>query len=103
MAYDYGRDHGRDYRREPEVDVVDLVCDALSRHGTPPLITDRLLNTIATYDTEDPMDALSAALDSIFTFQPLPLGRARAAVHADRSARRRQDADHRQARHPRHA
>ena len=27
-------------------DVVDLVCDALGRHGTPPLITDRLLNTI---------------------------------------------------------
>ena len=37
--------HG--YRREPEIDVVDLVCDALARHGTPPLITDRLLNTIS--------------------------------------------------------
>src|SRR3954466_9818917 len=44
-------DHGRSYRREPEIDVVDLVCDALTRHGTPPLITDRLLNTITTYDT----------------------------------------------------
>src|SRR3954470_1406410 len=71
-----GRDHGRHYRREPEVDVVDLVCDALSRHGTPPLITDRLLNTISTYDTDDPMEALSGGPDSIFTFQPLPLGRA---------------------------
>jgi flagellar biosynthesis protein FlhF len=72
----HGRDYGRNYRREPEIDVVDLVCDALTRHGTPPLITDRLLNTISTYDTDDPMEALSAALDSIFTFQPLPLGRA---------------------------
>ena len=75
-GYDHDRDHGRHYRREPEVDVVDLVCDALSRHGTPPLITDRLLNIISTYDTDDPLGALSAALDSIFTFQPLPLGRA---------------------------
>jgi flagellar biosynthesis protein FlhF len=79
-GYDQGRDqdrdHGRHYRREPELDVVDLVCDALSRHGTPPLVTDRLLNTISTYDTDDPLAALSAALDSIFTFQPLPLGRA---------------------------
>ena len=41
----HGRDYGRNYRREPEIDVVDLVCDALTRHGTPPLITDRLLNT----------------------------------------------------------
>src|SRR5918994_1864562 len=72
----HGRDHGRNYRREPEIDVVDLVCDALTRHGTRPLITDRLLNTISTYDTDDPLGALSAALDSIFTFQPLPLGRA---------------------------
>src|SRR4051812_32045796 len=36
---DHGRHHGRGYRREPEIDVVDLICDALSRHGTPPLIT----------------------------------------------------------------
>jgi flagellar biosynthesis protein FlhF len=76
IGRDYSRNHGRGYRREPEIDVVDLICDALSRHGTPPLITDRLLNTIATYDTCDPMEALSGALDSIFTFQPLPLGRA---------------------------
>ena len=100
-GYDHGRDHGRNYRREPEIDVVDLVCDALGRHGTPPLITDRLLNTISTYDTVDLMEALSAALDSIFTFQPLPLGRA-PRPHANRSSRRRKDADHRQTRHPLH-
>jgi flagellar biosynthesis protein FlhF len=64
------------YRREPEIDIVDQISDALTRHGVPPGISDRLLNTIATFDTIDPLAALGSALDSIFTFQPLPEGRA---------------------------
>ncbi|WP_247881032.1 GTPase [Skermanella sp. TT6] len=72
-AYGHG---GRSWRREPEIDIVDLISDTLTRHGTPAGICDRLLNTIATYDTGDPVEALSGALDSIFTFQPLPHGRA---------------------------
>ena len=62
-------------RRVPDLDTVDLVSDALSRHGTPPLVVDRVVNTLSAYGNDDPLDALTTALDKIFTFQPLPTGR----------------------------
>jgi flagellar biosynthesis protein FlhF len=60
---------------EPDIDPVDIIADALSRHGTPHGIVDRLLNAAASFDTGDPLLALGAALDATFTFQPLPEGR----------------------------
>jgi flagellar biosynthesis protein FlhF len=59
---------------EPDIDPVDIIADALSRHGTPHGIVDRLLNAAASFDTGDPLLALGAALDATFTFQPLPEG-----------------------------
>lgn len=56
-------------------DVGEIVADTLFRHGTPPGITDRLLDVVDELELDDPLLALGAALDAVFTFQPLPEGR----------------------------
>lgn len=60
---------------EEPVDVAQEVTDALYRHGTPAAIAEKLVNAIAGLDTDDPVKALGAALDSVFTFHPLGEGR----------------------------
>lgn len=60
----------------PPVDIIDLVADALIRHGTPASVSERLLETIENYDSADPLVALGAALDAVYRFEPLPEGRA---------------------------
>ncbi len=60
---------------EPEIDVSEVVADALHRHGVPAALAEQLIDAAAGLDTDDPTLALGAALDSIFTFNPLPDGR----------------------------
>ena len=56
-------------------DVVDQVSDTLLRHGVPAELNQRLIDTLDNFDARDPLMALGAALDAVFTFQPLPEGR----------------------------
>ncbi len=60
---------------EDAVDVAQEVTDALHRHGTPAAIAEKMVNAIVGLDTDDPVKALGAALDSVFTFHPLGEGR----------------------------
>lgn len=57
---------------EPEIDVGEAVAEALHRHGVPASLAELLVDAAAGLDTEDPTLALGAALDSMFTFNPLP-------------------------------
>lgn len=56
-------------------DPIDMVSDALLRHGVPAELNQRLVDSLEDFDTRDPLMALAAALDSVFSFQPLPDGR----------------------------
>lgn len=60
---------------EPEIDVGEMVADALQRHGVPAALAEQLIDAASGLDTEDPRLALGSALDSFFTFNPLPDGR----------------------------
>ena len=60
---------------EPEIDVGEVVADALQRHGVPAALAEQLIDAASGLDTEDPRLALGSALDSFFTFNPLPDGR----------------------------
>ncbi|AWB06659.1 GTPase (plasmid) [Azospirillum humicireducens] len=60
---------------EPEIDVGEVVADALQRHGVPATLAEQLIDAASGLDTEDPRLALGSALDSYFTFNPLPDGR----------------------------
>ncbi|WP_404326554.1 flagellar biosynthesis protein FlhF [Aerophototrophica crusticola] len=56
-------------------DPLDQVSEALIRHGVPPDVNQAMMESIETLDVRDPLMALSAALDSVFAFQPLSDGR----------------------------
>jgi flagellar biosynthesis protein FlhF len=56
-------------------DVEQVLVDTLYRHGTPALIAEKLLDAVDGLDVDDPVLALGAALDAVFTFHPLPEGR----------------------------
>lgn len=55
-----------------ELDLLEIVFDALRRHGTPPLLTDHLVDLASQIPAEDPVLALAGALDARFNFHPLP-------------------------------
>ena len=59
---------------EPVVDVGEVLAEALHRHGVPAVLAEQLLDSALALDTDDPTLALGAALDSMFTFHPLPDG-----------------------------
>ncbi|TWB16645.1 flagellar biosynthesis protein FlhF [Nitrospirillum amazonense] len=56
-------------------DPADQVTDILFRHGLPADLNQRLMDSIADFDAKDAQTLLAAALESVFTFQPLPEGR----------------------------
>lgn len=61
---------------EPEgPDILDQVSDVLIRQGVPADLNEEILNAISDLDVRDPLTALAAGLDRVFTFQPLPDGR----------------------------
>lgn len=59
-------------RPQPEINVCDIIADALRRHGTPHAVADRIVTAAEAFDTDDPLLALGAGLDSLFHFSPLP-------------------------------
>ncbi len=52
-------------------DTVEYLSDALSRHGVPPNLAERMLRSATTLGIDDPILALAGALDDVFSFQPL--------------------------------
>lgn len=61
---------------EPEpVDISEALGEVLYRHGTPAALAEKLVDAVASLDVDNPLMALGAALDAVFTFQPLPDGR----------------------------
>ena len=44
----------------------------LRKHGTPPLLIERILNALPTIIDEQPVSALTSALDKVLEFSPLP-------------------------------
>lgn len=56
---------------EEDVDVGDAVANALDRHRVAQSLADRLIDVACGLALDDPVQALSAALESVFTFQPL--------------------------------
>ncbi len=55
-------------------DTIDLICTALDRHGVPDSLTERLMGVAAGRAADQPLVALAAAFDALFTFAPLPTG-----------------------------
>jgi flagellar biosynthesis protein FlhF len=60
---------------EEPLDVGQILTDTLYRHGTPTAISEKLVDAVDGLDIDDPVLALGAALDAVFTFQPLSDGR----------------------------
>lgn len=56
---------------EPEIDVGEVVAEALHRHGVPTMLADQIIDLASGVDTSDPALALGSALDTVFHFQPL--------------------------------
>ncbi len=54
------------------IDVIEAITDALQRHGTPPELTDRLVDEASMVEETDPVKALTHALGEVFRFDPLP-------------------------------
>jgi flagellar biosynthesis protein FlhF len=57
-------------------DPVDQVADTLLRHGVPAELNQRLIDSLSDLDVRDPLAGLTAALQSVFSFQPMPEGKA---------------------------
>lgn len=52
--------------------AAEVVRDALSEHGVPGRLIERLVNAVRTSGIEDPSAACTAALEAGFAFAPLP-------------------------------
>jgi flagellar biosynthesis protein FlhF len=52
-------------------DTIEYLSEALSRHGVPPNLAERMLRAATTLGIDDPILALAGALDDLFTFQPI--------------------------------
>jgi flagellar biosynthesis protein FlhF len=62
---------------DPECqDAMDQVVAALEHHSVPRELVERITDTLQAFDLEQPILALGAALDAMFSFQPLPEGKA---------------------------
>lgn len=53
-------------------ETLQLVGNALDDHGTPPDLTDRILNSVAAQAVSDAHMALAGALEAVYEFMPLP-------------------------------
>ncbi len=68
----YPEEEGRG-DQEPEVipDFAEVVRQALTYHGTPARLSDRLVKSAQNLEAENPTMAFAGAMDSIFNFSPL--------------------------------
>lgn len=60
-----------DLYEEEKPDAVATIRQALTFHGTPPRLAERLVEAAGTLDTDDPVLAFAGAMDATFTFAPL--------------------------------
>ena len=60
---------------EPIGDPIDLIHEALLLHGLPNRLLERLIDASFLVGADEPVDALSGALDQLFTFEPLSMAR----------------------------
>ena len=67
------RDDALDLTDIAPLDAADIICEALDAHATPAAINERLTQAVAELSVPEPLLALSAALDSAFRFEPLPV------------------------------
>jgi flagellar biosynthesis protein FlhF len=56
---------------EPGWDATDLLSDALTGHGVPGPLAEKMLMASLTFNGEDALVALAGALASVFTFAPI--------------------------------
>lgn len=56
---------------ETTAEIEEDIADALSQHNVPAELSDRLIRTANSLDTDDPLIAMAGALDHHFKFQPL--------------------------------
>jgi flagellar biosynthesis protein FlhF len=52
-------------------DTIEYLSEALSRHGVPPTLAERMLRSATTLNIDDPILALAGALDDVYSFQPI--------------------------------
>ncbi len=55
-----------------DFDTLEVIFEALQRHGTPPSLIDALVDVAAEIPAEDPVLALAGAIDARFKFEALP-------------------------------
>ncbi|MGE4350789.1 MAG: GTPase [Bdellovibrionales bacterium] len=60
------------YEDEPDIAALDLISRSLVQHSVPGALSERLVATATQYAQDDPLLSLGAALDTHFTFDPLP-------------------------------
>src|SRR5690349_24306245 len=54
------------------LDAAELIAEALTAHGTPPRLAERILMAaLELLELTEPLPALAGALDAVFGFQPL--------------------------------
>lgn len=71
---------GRDTEADNEEAVIEQLTDAMIRHSVPEDITDQVLSCATVIGADRPDEALTAAIEHLFSFQPLPVQQADKAV-----------------------
>ncbi len=61
-----------DDEQDDDSAMTEAIMDALLRHNAPEDILDQVVNCAALMDLEDPIVAFIGALDTLFSFTPLP-------------------------------
>lgn len=64
---------GRDTEEENEEAVMEQLTDTMIRHSVPEDITDQILSCATIIGATNPAESLTAALEHLFSFQPLPV------------------------------
>jgi flagellar biosynthesis protein FlhF len=55
---------------QPTEDIYEIILSSLERHGTPAMLTDKLLRAATAIPTQDPVMALGGALNHFYSFDP---------------------------------
>ena len=69
-----------DDEQEQDSSLTEAIMDALLRHNAPEDILDQVVNCAGLMDLDEPTVAFIGALDTLFTFTPLPTGAYKKAI-----------------------
>jgi flagellar biosynthesis protein FlhF len=64
--------HSNDLSIINQSNTLDLITESLAHHGTPPSISEKLIDIINGLDLDDTDTALAASIDQLFNFKKLP-------------------------------